>query len=150
MRFQGLYINAPSALQTYLYGVSALNAIAERIAMYIKESVSTDVRLAAVHEGTGNIRIRHFFKGQSRTGVHLHVWELDPGVSEGMHIHEGTDNYEEIYYFFQGEGVMWIAAEKVPVAAGDAVLVPPGVDHGFENTGAVPLKLLLLFGKPLA
>jgi mannose-6-phosphate isomerase-like protein (cupin superfamily) len=117
---------------------------------YLKESDSTNVRIAPVHEGTGEIRIRHFFKGASQTGVNFHVWELAPGVSEGKHIHAGDENYEETYYFIQGEGMMWIDDEEVPVTAGDAVLVPPGVDHGFQNTGRIPLKLVLLFGKPVA
>ena len=38
----------------------------------------------------------------------------------------------------------------VPVTAGDAVLVPPGVDHGFRNTGTEPLRLILLWGEPQA
>jgi mannose-6-phosphate isomerase-like protein (cupin superfamily) len=41
-----------------------------------------------------------------------------------------------------------IAGEEVAVAPGDAVLVPPGVDHGLYNTGTEPLRLVLLFGEP--
>jgi mannose-6-phosphate isomerase-like protein (cupin superfamily) len=102
----------------------------------------------AIHGGDGAIRVCSFFKEQSRTGVNLHVWELAPGVSEGNHVHAGDDNYEETYYFLQGRGVMWIEGEDVPVQAGDAVLVPPDVDHGFRNTGDELLRLVLLFGKP--
>jgi mannose-6-phosphate isomerase-like protein (cupin superfamily) len=43
---------------------------------------------------------------------------------------------------------MWIEGEELPIVAGDAFLVPPGVDHGFRNTGSEPLRLVLLFGKP--
>jgi mannose-6-phosphate isomerase-like protein (cupin superfamily) len=117
--------------------------------MYWKQSDSTDVQLReAIHGGDGVIRVRAFFKGQSCTGVNFHVWELAPGVSEGNHVHAGDDNYEETYYFLQGRGVLWIEGEDVPVQAGDAVLVPPDVDHGFRNTGDEPLRLVLLFGKP--
>lgn len=116
---------------------------------YWKQSDTTDVRLVdAIHEGQGAIRIRPFFNGLSKTGVHFHVWELAPGVSEGAHVHEGDDNYEETYYFLQGRGVMTVEGRDVPVQAGDAILVPPGVDHGFRNTGDEPLRLVLLFGKP--
>ena len=45
---------------------------------------------------------------------------------------------------------MWIDGEDVPVTAGDAVMVPPGVDHGFRNTGTEPLRLILLWGEPQA
>ena len=117
--------------------------------LFLKESEREATRVTPVHGGAGSIRIRHFFKGQSQTGVNLHVWELAPGVSEGIHIHAGDDNYEETYYFVAGAGEMWIEQETVPVQAGDAVLVPPGVDHGFANTGTDTLKVVLLFGKPL-
>jgi len=118
-------------------------------AKYWKQSDSTDVRsITALHEGDGVIDVRPFFNGLSQTGVQFHVWELAPGASEGNHIHQCDDNFEEIYYFFQGRGVMWIEGEDVPIEAGDAILVPPGVDHGFRNTGDEPLRLVLLFGKP--
>lgn len=116
---------------------------------YWKQSDKEQVRsVEAIHEGKGVICLRPFFKGLSTTGVNFHVWELAPGVSEGNHVHEGEEDYEETYYFLQGRGVMWIEGEEVPVEAGDAVLVPPGVDHGFANTGDEPLRLVLLFGRP--
>ena len=119
--------------------------------MFWHENDSTDIRdIDAIHDGDGAIRVRAFFKDKNQTGVHFHVWELAPGVSEGNHIHEGDDDYEETYYFLQGQGVMWIEGQDVPIAAGDAILVPPGVDHGFRNTGDEPLRLVLLFGKPRA
>ena len=117
--------------------------------MYWKENDSDEIRnVEAVHDGDGAIKKKRFFQGKGSLGVNFHIWELDPGASEGNHIHEGDDNYEETYYFMQGRGVMWIDGEDVPVSAGDAVLVPPGVDHGFRNTGDEPLRLVLLFGKP--
>jgi mannose-6-phosphate isomerase-like protein (cupin superfamily) len=117
--------------------------------MYWKQSDSTGVeRFEAIHEGAGAIRVREFFREQGRTGVRFHVWELAPGASEGSHVHFGEEGYEETYYFLAGRGVMSIDGEEVPVAAGDALLVPPGVDHGLRNTGDGPLRLVLLFGKP--
>jgi len=44
--------------------------------------------------------------------------------------------------------MMRIEGEEVPVEPGDAVLVPPGVDHGLYNSGTEPLRLVLLFGEP--
>lgn len=117
--------------------------------MFWKETDSTGIRsVDSMHGGDGAVRMRPFFRDKGSLGVNFHIWELDPGASEGNHTHEGDDNYEETYYFLQGEGVMWIDGEDVPVSAGDAILVPPGVDHGFRNTGDGPLRLVLLFGKP--
>jgi mannose-6-phosphate isomerase-like protein (cupin superfamily) len=118
--------------------------------MFWKESDATDIQaIPAIHGGDGTIRVRRFFKDQSRTGVHFQIWELAPGASEGNHIHTGDDDgFEEIYYFLQGQGMMWVDGAELPIVAGDAFLVPPGVDHGFRNTGSDPLRLVLLFGKP--
>lgn len=113
-----------------------------------------------MHGGDGTIVRRSFFRGRSRLAIQLDVWELPPGVSEGRHTHGGERpphavDYgerplEEIYYFLQGRGVMWIDGEEISVAAGDAVLVPPGVDHGFRNAGSEPLRVMLLWGEPRA
>lgn len=125
---------------------------------YWKQSDSTDLREhAAMHGGDGVIVRRSFFREQSQLAVRFDVWELAPGVSEGSHTHGGASAsdgderpLEEIYYFLQGSGVMWMDGEDVPVTAGDAVMVPPGVDHGFRNTGTEPLRLVLLWGPPQA
>ncbi|MFN8635402.1 MAG: cupin domain-containing protein [Chloroflexota bacterium] len=118
-------------------------------ATYWKESDSTDVRAqAAIHEGEGTILRRLFFREQSRLGIKFDVWELPPGATEGSHTHEGERALEEIYYVLQGRGVVTVEGEEVAVGPGDAVLVPPGVDHGLVNAGTEPLRLVLLFGKP--
>lgn len=127
---------------------------------YWKQSDTTDLREhPAMHGGDGTIIRRSFFREQSQLPVRFDIWELAPGVSEGSHTHggdhkPGSPDYderplEEIYCFLQGSGVMWIDGEDVPVMAGDAVMVPPGVDHGFRNTGTEPLRLILLWGEPL-
>ena len=116
--------------------------------MYRKESDATEVKeVPAIHHGDGVIKVRGFFQGASRLPVQFHVWELDPGVSEGDHIH---DDLEECYYFTQGSGVMTLDGQHIPVTAGDAILAPPGCDHGMRNTGNTPLKVVLIWGKPQA
>jgi mannose-6-phosphate isomerase-like protein (cupin superfamily) len=118
-------------------------------ATFWKQTDSTDIRAqAAIHAGEGTILRRLFFREQSQLGVKFDIWELAPGVTEGDHTHAGDNALAEIYYFLQGQGTMTIQGDEVPVAAGDAVLVPPGVDHGLANTGTEPLRLVLLFGKP--
>jgi mannose-6-phosphate isomerase-like protein (cupin superfamily) len=103
-----------------------------------------------VHAGEGLIKIRRFFYGQSRLAARFHVWELAPGATEGDHTHAGDYTLEEIYYFLQGQGELTVEGRAVPVRPGDAVLVPPGVDHGLRNTGPEPLRLVLVFGPPQA
>ena len=45
---------------------------------------------------------------------------------------------------------MWMDDEEVSVGPGDAIMAPPGVDHGFRTTGEIPLKLLIIWGPPKA
>jgi mannose-6-phosphate isomerase-like protein (cupin superfamily) len=115
---------------------------------YWKESDATGVSHETVHEGVGEIKIRRFFYGQSKMAARFHIWELPPGVVEGSHAHAGEDALEEVYYILQGRGVMQIAGEAVEVSPGDAVLVPPGVDHDLRSLGPEPLRLVLMFGPP--
>ena len=114
--------------------------------MYWKETDSTGIKeTERMHDGDGTIKVRPFFSEESRLPINVQVWELDPGVSEGFHTHDDT---EEVYYFVAGSGVMWADDREVPVTAGDAILAPPGCNHGFRNTGEGPLKLVLIWGKP--
>ena len=118
--------------------------------MYYKSSESTTTtQTQAIHEGDGEIKRTPFFADVSRLPVRYEIWELAPGVSEGSHVHEGESALEEFYYFIEGEGLMWADCEDIPVKAGDAVLAPEGSDHGFRNIGRGPLKLMILWGKPV-
>ncbi len=104
---------------------------------------------AAIHDGDGVITRRRFFHGASRLPIRVEIWELPPGASEGSHVHDGDDALEEFYYFIAGQGVMWMDGEETAVGPGDAVMAPPGADHGFRNTGSGALKLLIIWGAPV-
>jgi mannose-6-phosphate isomerase-like protein (cupin superfamily) len=64
---------------------------------------------------------------------------LPPGRSTMAHHHVVT---EEIYYLVEGQGVVRLGQENRPVAAGDAVAIPPGTIHQITNTGPTTLKFL--------
>lgn len=108
----------------------------------------------AIHDGTGVIRVTSFFAEQTTTGLNFHVWELQPGATEGRHTHPADnprDNWEELYYVLSGRGVATFDdGEEVPLAPGDALLVPVDVDHGLENRGDEPLRIVLVFARPAA
>ena len=117
--------------------------------MYWKQIESTD-RIVSdqIHDGHGLIRRRSLFGESSRLPIRIEIWELDPGVTEGNHIHQEPRPLEEVYYFLEGEGIMTIDGDEVPVKAGDAILVPPGANHGILSTGADPLRLVIIWGAP--
>lgn len=64
---------------------------------------------------------------------------VPPGGSTTAHYHPRS---EELYLVTHGAGRMRLGAEEADVAAGDCVVIPPGVEHKLTNTGAEPLRLL--------
>ena len=57
---------------------------------------------------------------------------VPPGGATAEHYHRTT---EEIYLFTHGSGRMRLGDEEHEVAAGDAVVIAPGVPHKLWNTG---------------
>lgn len=70
---------------------------------------------------------------------------IAPGESTIRHHHRVS---EEIYYLVSGTGEMEIDGERVPVAVGDAILIPPGAWHQITATGDEPLRLLCACAPP--
>jgi quercetin dioxygenase-like cupin family protein len=116
------------------------------------QRMATDPTVAStIHDGVGEIVRRRLFADQLRLPIHAQVWELAPGTSEGDHTHpdnDPADNWEELYYVLSGTGTITVEGARHEIAPGDAVLVPTDVDHGLYATGAEPLRILLIFGKP--
>ena len=68
---------------------------------------------------------------------------LPPGATVAPHHHEVL---EEIYYVLAGAGVMTIDDEQRAVGAGDAIYIPRRARHTLTNTGAEPMRILLVCG----
>ncbi|HEY8459407.1 MAG TPA: cupin domain-containing protein [Blastocatellia bacterium] len=68
---------------------------------------------------------------------------LPPGATVMPHHHEVI---EEIYYIIEGEGVMKMDGEEREVREGDAIYIPRFARHALTNTGAEPMKILLICG----
>jgi uncharacterized cupin superfamily protein len=51
---------------------------------------------------------------------------------------------EEMFVILEGEGTLRVAGERVPVRAGDVIVIPAGPEypHHLINTGSVPMKFL--------
>jgi quercetin dioxygenase-like cupin family protein len=72
----------------------------------------------------------------------LAVFEfLRPGRTRGAgpHFHAA---HVDSFVVLEGELEVLTDAEPLTLTAGDAVAVPPGVVHGFNNSSAAPLRLL--------
>jgi uncharacterized cupin superfamily protein len=67
---------------------------------------------------------------------------LEPGkIGCPYHYHLAQ---EEMFVILEGEGTLRVAGERVPVRAGDVIVIPPGPEypHHLINTGTVPMKYL--------
>jgi|SRR5829696_1009465 len=70
---------------------------------------------------------------------------VPPGGETQEHYHRAS---EEIYVFTHGRGRMRLGDEESEVAAGDAVVIPPGTRHKLWNTGPERLRVLCCCAPP--
>src|SRR4029453_14273857 len=96
--------------------------------------------------GAMKIRVRDHVKaaadkmakiGLSSTGrTQLDLYCVAPGQSQSPHRHEGED---KIYYVIEGSGRFSVGGAEERLEPGEALVAPPGVDHGLANDGSAPL-----------
>ena len=90
--------------------------------------------------------IAHEFVGADHGGVGVCVIivEAPPGRGPSLHTHP----YEELLLVQEGSGTFTLGDETLEVGAGELVVVPPGVPHGFKNTGEGVLKQIDIHVSP--
>jgi quercetin dioxygenase-like cupin family protein len=76
-----------------------------------------------------------------RPELSLFEFEIAPGGGAALHLHR---RHSDSFYVLEGELEFRVGEETVRAAAGAYVLAPPGVPHGFRNTGTVPARTLNL------
>jgi quercetin dioxygenase-like cupin family protein len=101
------------------------------------------------------IRVRDFVKFSpekmskvavaSTARVQVDLYCLAPGQSQKAHTHADLD---KIYYVLEGEGRFLLGRATETLRAGEAVVVPSGVEHGLENAGSDPLLVLVVVAPP--
>jgi hypothetical protein len=107
-------------------------------------------KFKAVHEGLGELGVRLFDFGGAAAPANFMIYDIPPGASEGVHLHNLSDPalgpYEEYYYIVAGRGVMTIDGEEFPVTAGDHIFVPLDSWRGIANSdGPDNLKIFLTY-----
>ena len=73
--------------------------------------------------------------------VDFRISRYAPAAYVEEHVHAVQ---EQIYYVLEGEGVLTLDGERRLTLAHDYVWVPPGVRHGFTNTGTAGLVFLVV------
>jgi mannose-6-phosphate isomerase-like protein (cupin superfamily) len=69
----------------------------------------------------------------------LGIIEIAAGRALEAHVHAEED---DAFYIVEGELTFTFGGEEAAAPPGTFVLVPPGVEHGFRNDGAVPVRML--------
>ncbi len=79
------------------------------------------------------------------TKSQLVVMSIPPGGEVGQETHL---NVEQTFFFQSGTGEASLDGKKTPIGPGDVVVVTPGTDHNFRNTGTVPVKIFTIYAPP--
>jgi len=91
----------------------------------------------------GEMAIRFLLEG-SQTGGSVAIFEFDVSAGAriaGAHSHDG---YDETIYGLEGTLTWTISGQPVDVGPGEAVFIPRGAVHQFDNTGDVDAKALAI------
>ncbi len=73
-------------------------------------------------------------------GIKIVLTRVAPGGKFSTH----RDNYDHLFYFVGGQGIVRTGEQQIEARPGLVVRVPAGEAHSYENTGAVDLELLSL------
>jgi mannose-6-phosphate isomerase-like protein (cupin superfamily) len=67
------------------------------------------------------------------------IIEIAAGRELEAHVHADED---DAFYILEGEMTFFFGDQSVAAPPGAFVLVPPGVEHGFRNDQARPVRML--------
>jgi mannose-6-phosphate isomerase-like protein (cupin superfamily) len=73
------------------------------------------------------------------------IMSIPVGGEVGAETHTYT---EQALFFMSGSGEAILNGKVSPVNPGDVVVVTPGTQHNFINTGTVPLKIYTVYAPP--
>ena len=71
----------------------------------------------------------------------LAIARVEPGITTQLHALTETT---EVYVVIEGQGLMEVGGESFPIAAGDQVVIPPGVSQRVTVTSDTDLRFYCL------
>jgi len=96
-----------------------------------------------IEETKTNENFRHvLFTGNNSQLV---IMSIPPGGEVGAEVHKYT---EQTLFFLSGTGEGELDGAKFPIGPGDVVVVVPGTEHNFTNTGTGDLKIYTVYAPP--
>lgn len=90
----------------------------------------------------GGLTVRFLVEGKDTNGS-LAMFELDVAAGAKVPAAHSHDGYEETIYGLKGRVTMTVAGEVVELGPGDALCIPRGVVHRFDNLSGEDAKGLV-------
>lgn len=94
-----------------------------------------------------DVQANEYYRRVVFTGLNsqLVIMSIPPGGEVGKETHKYT---EQTLFFLSGTGEGEFNGNKFPIVSGDVVVVVPGTEHNFRNTGSQPLKIYTVYAPP--
>jgi mannose-6-phosphate isomerase-like protein (cupin superfamily) len=134
----------------FMIGIAGI-AFAAIITSYLTLRPSTDGQISSPMSYHTNIvtdtQANENFRKVLFTGANsqLVVMSISPGGEVGKETHKYT---EQTLFFLSGTGEGEFNGKKFPIVPGDVVVVTPGTEHNFRNTGTEVLKIYTVYAPP--
>jgi quercetin dioxygenase-like cupin family protein len=91
----------------------------------------------------GQLAIRFLVEGQT-SGGSVAVFEFDVPAGAKMPATHSHDGYEETIYGLEGVLTLTVDGRRIEVGPGEALCIPRGAVHRFDNDHAVDAKMLAI------
>lgn len=111
--------------------------------MSIKNINSLKMQVAGHSQGDEPVLFGEAFTGKDFAGE----WDVveyvtvPVGSAIPVHLHEQD---EELYFVFQGKGILTLNGKQVEVGVGDLIVCRKGSSHGLRNTSTQEIRLLVV------
>ena len=100
-------------------------------------------RRLAILDGKATAQIAFDAASAADDAASLVALTFQPGALVPRHVHDGSSEY---LFLLEGRGVLVVAGQETPVAAGDAIQIPSGIEHGFRAAAdADPVKAVQFY-----
>ena len=107
--------------------------------MIVKHAM--EVPADTVGDGAKGVNIRWLIaEDDGAPNFYMRLLEIEPGGHTPDHEHA----WEHEVFALEGDGAVLTADGPTSISAGDAVFMPSGERHSFENTGTAVMRMLCL------
>lgn len=91
---------------------------------------------------------RGFVRRRVWQSAHLHcnIYCFEPGQQNSLHRHPVAD---EVVFCWGGEGIIVVGGDHSTIKAGETVLVPADIPHGYLNTSPTRRMIITVVQSPL-